>query len=415
MPATFSDRSTQPLPWPARAANRTGALLRELGLELGELDVTKMRAAAVALAGSDDFGGADFEPGLAAVVASAERDARLSLIGRLGIREAIVNALANRLLRVRARREAPNVFAHELTPPLIVLGLPRSGTTLLHRLLALGPRARPLQYWELRRPLPAPGGDDRLKWARQQQRSFKWLARGLDAKHFSGPEAPEECLFLFDSSFVSATFWIAGPLYGYLDFYLAADQAAPYRTYREYLELFQAQTPGQRLTLKAPVHTAHVPALRAAVPEAHLIQLHRDPRAAVASANSLFATLHRVVTDELDRARLGHANLNLFGTGIDRLLAARAALPEGVIHDVYYDELVADPAGTVRRIHEHFGLPFPAEYEARLGAFVRDNPRHKHGLHRYAAEDFGLTDGAVLERFGAYVERFPRVLRHAQG
>jgi hypothetical protein len=415
MPASFSDPATRALPWPARAANRTGALLRELGLALGDLDAAKMRAAAIALAGSDDFGDADFEPGLAAVVASAERDARLSLIGRLGIREAIVNALANRLLRVRARREAPQAFAEQLTPPLIVLGLPRSGTTLLHRLLALAPRARPLHYWELRRPLPAPDGDDRLSWARHQQRSFKWLARGLDAKHFSGPEAPEECLFLFDSSFVSATFWIAAPLYGYLDFYLDADQFGPYRSYREYLELFQAQTPGHRLTLKAPVHTAHVPALRAAVPEGLLIQLHRDPRPAVASANSLFETLHRVVTDELDYARLGHANLNLFATGIDRLLAARSALPDGTIHDVYYDDLVSDPVGTVRGIHEHFGLPFLAEYEARLGAFVRDNPRHKHGKHSYAAEDFGLTDDAVLARFGAYVERFPRVLSHATG
>ncbi|HEV8547993.1 MAG TPA: sulfotransferase, partial [Polyangiaceae bacterium] len=235
----------------------------------------------------------------------------------------------------------------------------------------------------------------------------------LDAKHFSGPEAPEECLFLFDGSFVSATFWIAGPLYGYLDFYLAADQFGPYRTYREYLELFQAETPERRLTLKAPVHTAHVPALRAAVPEAHLVQCHRDPRPALASANSLFATLHRVVTEELDPARLGSANLDLVATGMDRLLAEREASRDDAIHDVYYDDLVADPVGTVRGVHERFGLPFDAEYAARLAAFVRDNPQHKHGQHRYSAEDFGLSDTAVLERFRAYVERFPKVLAHA--
>lgn len=414
MSASTSGQAAFALPWPARAANRSGAFLRDLGLTLGELDPARMRKEAVELARADDFGDASFEPGLAAVIASAEHDAGLSLIGRLGIREAVVNALANRLLRVRARRETPAAFAGKLTPPLVVFGLPRSGTTLLHRLLALAPRARPLHYWELRRPLPAPPVDDRLGWAKRQQRTFKWLARGLDAKHFSGPESPEECLFLFDSSFVSATFWIAGPLYGYLDFYLAADQHAAYRSYREYLELFQAQTPDRRLTLKAPVHTAHVPALRAAVPEALLVQLHRDPRPALASANSLFATLHRVVTDTLDHERLGRANLNLFATGIDRLLAARDALPHDAIHDVYYDELVADPVGSVRRIHERFELPFDAEYEGRLRAFMRDNPQHKHGQHRYASEDFGLSDDAVLARFRAYVERFPRVLAHAR-
>ncbi|HEV8551618.1 MAG TPA: hypothetical protein VGQ57_21365, partial [Polyangiaceae bacterium] len=137
-------RHAPALPWPARAANRTGALLRTLGLELGELDPVKLRVEAVALAGCDDFGDASYEPGLAAVIASAERDARLSLIGRLGIHDAIVNALANRLLRVRARRVTPGAFAPTLVPPVIVMGLPRSGTPLLHRLLALAPSARPL-------------------------------------------------------------------------------------------------------------------------------------------------------------------------------------------------------------------------------------------------------------------------------
>jgi hypothetical protein len=127
----------------------------------------------------------------------------------------------------------------------------------------------------------------------------------------------------------------------------------------------------------------------------------------------LFATLHRVVTEELDPARLGSANLDLVATGMDRLLAEREASRDDAIHDVYYDDLVADPVGTVRGVHERFGLPFDAEYAARLAAFVRDNPQHKHGQHRYSAEDFGLSDTAVLERFRAYVERFPKVLAHA--
>jgi hypothetical protein len=187
------------LPWPARAANAVGDKLRELGTELVELDVARLKVAAVELARADDFGAPDFERGLYEIVASAERDADLSLIGRMGIRDAIVNALANRLLSVSFRRRHPELFRSELTPPVIVMGLPRSGTTLLHRLLALAPEARALRYWELRRPLAAPGVDPRAQ-GRGEQRAFKWLARGLDAKHFSNSEAPEECLYLFDRS-----------------------------------------------------------------------------------------------------------------------------------------------------------------------------------------------------------------------
>jgi hypothetical protein len=280
-------------------------------------------------------------------------------------------------------------------------------------LLALRTDARALRYWELRRPLGG-SAEERIAWAHGQQRAFKWLARGLDAKHASGPEAPEECLFLFDSTFVSATFWIAAPLYGYLDWYLAEDQFAPYRVYREYLSIFQTETPRARLTLKAPIHTAHVRALLAAVPEARLVQLHRDPRPALASANSLFSTLHRVVVDELDAERLGQANFELFATGMDRLLDTRSTLPEGTIHDVYYDDLVEDPMGTVRELCVRLELSFDAEYRGRVEKFLRDNPQHKHGEHRYAAEDFGLTNDAIAARFSRYLETFPRA-RKAHG
>jgi len=397
-----------PLPWPARVLNAAGRALRHGGQELVELDVPGMLEEARRQAQADDFGEPDFMPALHVLIESAERDANLSLLGRSGLRDAIVTSLAQRLLRIRRRRERRNGAATALVPPLIVIGLPRSGTTLLHRLLALAPEARALRYWELRRPSAPPGQDDRRAWARSQQRAFKWLARGLDAKHFSGPEAPEECLFLFDSTLVSVTFWVAAPVYGYLDWYLAQDQRGPYRTYRELLELLQAETPEQRLTLKAPVHTAHVPALRAAVPEAHLVQLHRDPRPALASMNSLFATLHRVVTEKLDLERMGQANLNFTATGMERLLDARSGLPDGTIFDVYYEELVADPVGTVRGIRRHFGLSFDAEYEAQLTAFMRENPQHRHGTHRYDARDLGLDDATILGRFERYLERFPR-------
>ena len=151
------------------------------------------------------------------------------------------------------------------------------------------------------------------------------------------------------------------------------------------------------------------------MPEAHLIQLHRDPRPALASANSLFATLHQVVTEEQDLARLGRANLDLFAACLDRMLTARESFPEGTVHDVYYDDLVRDPLGTVRQIRELYGLPFAPEYEERVRTFLHQNPQHKHGAHRYAARDFGLSDDEIATRLARYLAAFPRAERaHAK-
>jgi hypothetical protein len=297
----------------------------------------------------------------------------------------------------------------------MVIGLPRSGTTLLHRLLALAPEARPLKYFEVRHPIAPPGRDDRRERARFEHKSMAWLAPGLDVKHFSAPDEAEECLFLFDSTLVSSSFWVAAPVYGYLEWYLSQDQREPYRQYREHLQLFQAEQPTRRLTLKAPVHTANLGALVAAVPNVKLVQLHRDPAASLNSVNSLFYTLHRAVSDEVDLQRMARANLDFLARGIERNLEARQALDPGALLDIRYDELVADPVGVVQKIRAHHGLDFTGEYEARLRAFMRDNPQHKHGRHRYSASDFGLDDGVIRARFERYLARFPELVRRGDG
>jgi hypothetical protein len=396
-------------PLAVRAVNGAAAALRRLGIEIASLEPASLLKAAQREAGLSDFGPRDFEQGLGVFTLSLEADARLTPIGRKGLRDFLINALVTRLQRTELRRTRPGLFSTELADPLMVIGLPRSGTTFLHRLLALAPEARPLRYFEVRHPIAPPGRDDRRERAQREHRGMAWLAPGLDAKHFSGPDEAEECLFLFDSTMVSSSFWVAAPAYRYLDWYLEQDQRGPYQQYREHLQIFQAEQPSRRLTLKAPIHTANLGALVEAVPSVRLVQLHRDPVQALNSVNSLFYTLHRAVSDELDIARLGRANLEFMVRGIERNLAARDALAPGTIVDVHYDDLVADPVGVVRRIREHHGLDFSAEYADRLAAFARDNPQHKHGRHRYSSADFGLSDDEIRARFARYLEQFPRL------
>jgi len=154
--------------------------------------------------------------------------------------------------------------------------------------------------------------------------------------------------------------------------------------------------------------------LLAAIPNAKLVQLHRDPAPVLGSVNSLFYTLHRVVTERLDLVRLGRANLELIARGTQRHLAARRKLAPDAIVDVYYDELVRDPLNTVRTIYDRLGLSFSSEFERRLAEFVAKNPQNKHGRHRYSAGDFGLSDAEIRARLSDYIERFPKVLQQVR-
>lgn len=398
-------------PAPFQLLNGAGGALRRCGVELASLAPESLMKKAIAETGLCDFGAPDFRTGLSVLTASAERDAQLSTVGRLALREHIVSALATRLLMEAARKRDPAAVGAEIREPTIVIGLPRTGTTLLHRLLALAPGARALLYWELRRPLPSPGKDHRLEQAGRRLKLTETLAPGFRSKHPTGPQEAEECWFLFDSSLVSAAFWLTAPVYGYLDWCLRQDQSGPYRTYREHLAVFQSQSPASRLVLKAPFHTLHIDTLLQAIPTARLIQIHRDPVTAVSSLNSLMYALRAAVSDRVDAARLARTNLDLLAVAAERCLAVRSSLSADAVIDVYYEDLVTDPVQVVRAIGEQLGMPMDEGHEQRLRRYLAQRPKDRYGAHLYRTEDFGLTAAEIARRFEAYLERFPRLRR----
>lgn len=393
-------------PLSVRLLNAMGAGLRSLGLPLLPIRPKALKSRAVKLAGLDDFGEDDFEEGLRVLCRSAEEDARLSLVGRLGMREQITRNLVTRLRRIDARKHRREVFDRPLTPPLIVLGTWRSGTTLLHRLLCLGPAARGLAVWEVRSPIPGPGPDRRREEAASVVAQIRRSNPGIEAKHHVDAAQPEECMFLLDDSFRSFSFWVFFPVYGYLEWYLRQDLRSAYRAYREHLQLFQAEDPQRRLTLKAPAHTGCLEPLLEAVPEALIVQTHRNPVTAMNSANSLFSSFHEMVVSSLDIRRMGAANADAVSVLLERNLAARERLPEGRVYDVHYEELVAHPVETVQAIYRHFDLPFDMEFKERLEKWIKENPQHKYGRHVYSAEDFGTTDEELSAKFVGYRRRF---------
>lgn len=393
-------------PLPFRMANAAGAALGTLGISGVHLEEDALLQDARRKTGLADFGDPGFLDGLRALLGSIEHDANLHFVGRLGLRRVILDGLVNRLLLTEEQKRAPERFAGPLIPPLVVLGLPRSGTTFLHRLLAEDPANYASPYWELTRPLPLPGRPDtRRRDGARVLRAGKYLIGDLDRKHFTAADAAEEDVIMLGATFESWYFWSNASVYGYLEWYLSQDHARKYREYRAWLQVLQAAHPGRRLVLKSPEHTGGLSALLRAVPEALPVQLHRDPVTAFASYVSLTRTGQVALADAVDPARNAAANLRLLAEEADRNLAARDANP-GAVLDVYYDDLTADPVGVVDRVYGHHGLTPTDAGRGAMDRYAKENPRGKHGAHRYAVGDTGLGEDAVRARFAAYNERF---------
>ena len=393
-------------PWHLRALNRIDRRIRSWGLGVFPFRPASLLEISARQAKLDDFAeDAAFREALEILCRSAEEDARLTLVGRRVVREHIVRALVNRLRTIEVQKREPAIAETALVPPLIVIGLHRSGTTLLHHLLAMAAEARPLRFWELMEPIPGPGPDLRRETLQSTLAGIKQFDAGLDAKHHVDADNPEECMLLLDGTLASLSFWASAPVYGYVEWLRRQDHRAPYRVYRWLLQSFQRPEPGRRLTLKAPAHTAALPALLEAIPDALIVQTHRDPREVVPSMNSLLFSLHALVTDQVDLRRMAEANMAQFEYMIAQSEAARARAPRAVL-DVRYDELIADPVACVRRIHGHFELAFDEAHADRMRQFIADRPKNRFGRHLYAAEDFGTSEAAIRERFAGYHRRY---------
>lgn len=385
------------LPWYIRLANRAAG-----ALGVGpSLEPAALMDRARAETGLRDFGAPEFREGLEVFVESLNRDADLSPIGRLGIGGMILTLLANRLRIQQARLRDPHCFRADLKAPVVILGLPRSGTTLLHRLMAQDPKFRTLPFWRLFKPV-SPESErsirrevDRVLWLRRQ------MTPTLDRKHFTRSDSAEECIWLLNFSFVSHGLWVSAPVYGYLDWLAQADRKPAYREYGELLRFLQCEEPERTFLLKAPSHAGSLEELQEALPSVRIIQMHRDPVEVCSSVTSLFATLHAAVSRRLDLERLGRETCALLHREMKRSQQARRRLQCPIL-DIRYVDLVADPVATVREVYERFDLDWSEALESRLVEYVRSHPQGRYGRHRHDLATFGLCEDDVARLFAPY-------------
>ena len=375
------------------------------------LDEQSLFEAAIKQAELEDFGDPYFREGLRELLRSLEQDANLHPLGRLMVRKFITNFLVQRLLLAESRKKEKEIYEKKLPPPILITGLARSGTTFLHNMLALNPTCHALPQWLLLRPFPEKqskknGQDPRLTKAEKALQFRRPLLGGLDRMHYTRADSYEECILALGLTFNSLIFGTLHPVYSYMDWYLKQENTLlKYQEYKWLLQLFQSLQPTQTLTLKAPAHMGNLEAILKTIPDAMVIQTHRDPVACISSVCSLVYTFHGAVSGKLDLHRMSRQTLDFYEIWLQRNLKFRAENPN-VVCDVYYNSLVTDPIATVRKIYEHFHLSWTDEYENELIQFVHQHPKDKHGKHHYAATDFGLKESEIRARLGFYTEKF---------
>ena len=395
------------------AMNITGRGLRRLGVEPVSLDERSLLEAACRETRLDDFGGDDFREPLRLVLRGLETEARLTLLGRVVARRDLLGLLVNRLRLTEDRKRHPGIAEQDIARPIFIIGLPRTGTTLLHHLLSQDPASRAPQAWEVMAPSPPPeaatyASDPRIDDAERKLQWLDWLAPDFKAIHPLGARLAIECIAILSHSFLSSRFHTTYRLPTYQAWLKTQDVRPAYAYHRRFLQHLQWRTPAERWVLKAPAHFYALESLFAVYPDALVVQTHRDPRTVLASVASLTLTLQSAFAEPLDLEEIGQEVVQSWTEGLARAMRVRqtGAVPAERFVDVRYHELLADPIGTIRRVYTHFGLPLTAEAERRLRGHLAGNPQHKHGRHAYSLEAFGLDAASLDPYFRSYREFF---------
>ncbi|GAA3521320.1 sulfotransferase [Aeromicrobium panaciterrae] len=371
--------------------------------------------AAIAVAGADDFGADTWREGLDIYLADLAGPAQLNEIGVGVADDAIVADLANRLRIEAWRKDHPGVAAQEIRQPIIIVGQPRTGTTILLDLMAQDPSNRAPLSWEVERPVPAPQTatyltDPRIAEAQAQFDLVDAFIPGFAAFHELGAQLAQEDVRIFASEFKSMQHSLQFEVPTYNHWLLhEADLGAAYAWHRRFLQHLQSEHHAERWLLKSPAHLWSLPELMKEYPDAIVIQNHRDPLKVIASLSALGASLREMTTDHFEVTRLAAQYSEDIILGLDRALEARAAgvFETGQVLDVRYQDIRHDLIGAVGRIYDQLGWNLSADAESRMRTFLAAHPGDQGGsLKRYSFAETGLDEGELRERAKAYQDFF---------
>ena len=406
-PTTSTDYASPFRPWAIKLFNR----LPKLRSDAAIFDPDRLIRSAQKASGETKFSAAPVREPLERLCNAIAQDARLSMFGRFVQETRLKNLLTNRLRLDALMRKHPEILTQPAPDVILIAGLARTGTTLLHRTLAADPDARSLSSWEALNPAPFPNEEPdnpakRIARGEQAAKFMSWLAPDFSAVHPVSAHEPEEDILLLDLTMISQTAEAVMHVPSYSAWLETIDHRPAYEYLRDVLKVLSWLRPAKHWVLKTPNHSEQLGVIMDVFPRATLIQTHRHPSQTMASCCSLMAHTLALSSDHIDPKAIGQHWLRKAGRMADKASEARATHPDRTVIDIHYADLVANPLGTVAAIHQSRATPLS---DARKGAIADHlaQPRaHAAMRHAYHLPDFGLNPTDLERTFAPYCAQF---------
>lgn len=384
------------------------------------LQPSRLLDQAQAMAGGlQDFGDPSFHAGLNRLCKALNDEARLSQSGIATFEQKFTAQLANRLWMEEAIRQHPEILDEPIAPPLIIVGLPRTGTTKLHRLLSRDPRFYWMAFWESQMPVPLPGeaADDPSPRMQQGQAIVDMMTSAMPelmAIHPMENQEADEEFMLMEHSFL-ADFNAYAHIPSYMDWLVQQDERPAYQLLIRMLQFLQWQKRQRGITahrwvLKAPHHLHRMALLLEIFPGACVVQTHRDPAESIPSIASFVHTLHGIYSDTPDPVAVGQTWSTRMRTGLEHTMAVREqAAGDHLFIDVAFKDTVTRPMQVLDGIYQAIGWGVDDQASQAMAKWLQaDAEQHAQSTHRYSAEDFGLSAEGLRADFAAYIDAHMR-------
>lgn len=372
------------------------------------LDETSLLDHAMAKTGLSDFGEDSWREPFQVYLKSLESEAQLTLFGRLMARNDSILWLTTRLEVMDWLKRYPEIEEQEVKAPMFIVGLPRSGTSILFELLAQDPDVGVPLMWEALQPCPPPeiatyGTDPRIEYADSVFTQWNRVAPEFAAMHEMRGDIPAECGLIMAGSFISDHIGSLHQTPSYAMWCAQADYLPAYKYHRKVLQVLQWRNPRARWLLKAPEHQVHLDVLLQIYPDARIVQTHRDPIQCMASTTSLMGTLYHMRSDQpfnaamFENILMGEATAHRLEKVMDQ--RDSGLVPPANIADSRYQDLIEDPLANIQRLYRHFDLDLSDTAKTAMQAYLAAKPKGKFGTHRYPVQEEHLSARPLFERY----------------
>jgi hypothetical protein len=374
-------------------------------------------AAARAVDGLADFGDDSYRQPLEKLLWSLQHEADLNDIGRPVLRQRMVDILVTRLRVQEYLKRFPEIHDEQILEPLVIVGLPRTGTTMLHRTIAADHRMYAPLWYEVRYPCPAldwdfsAAGDQRIADARAEMQAMVEANPELLAIHPMDAMGPDEDIMLLEQSFYSFNTQAYANLPSFDAWIESQDHTPGYEYFKLLLQFLQWQKrrcgqQGRRWTLKAPHHLHYMDLVFKVFPDAKVVQSHRDPVETIPSLASLIAGVWVIYSDSADPREVGRQWARKFARGMEHTMAVRKQVGDSRFLDLWFKDTVSQPLQEIQKVYDFMGMALTDEARAEMSQWQDFNRRELRPPHEYTLEQFGFTEQGLKQQFSTYREKF---------